>query len=99
MAKKLTLEQQIQNHINDPELRHLLKHSSDFAGLLEEIENTYSSLQRDLRAIRQTLDHRSRAYDSSQKLLRIQKLQKDLAKKDGNGKPPKKGLPPITIPK
>ena len=72
MAEKLSLEQQIQEHIKDPELRHLLTHSKDFAPLLESIESTYSKLQRELRATKQTLDSQSRAYNSSQKRLTIE---------------------------
>jgi len=69
MPKNLTLEQQIEKYIDDPDLRHLLNHSADIAPLLDSIEDTYSSLARELKSVKRTLEYRTRAFETSRKLL------------------------------
>ncbi len=71
MPEKLTLEQQIEKYIDDPELRYLLKHSDELAPFLESIENTYNVLNRELRSVKQILKYRTKAFETSQQLFTL----------------------------
>ena len=69
MANRKTVDQQIREYVENPELRLQLTQNSEFASLLEAIENTYISMEQEIKTIEQTLNYRTRAYNYSQQLL------------------------------
>ncbi len=71
MPNNLTLKQQIEKYVKDPDLRHLLTHNSDLVPLLNSITDTYSSLNRELRSVKQTLDKRTGEFEKSHQKLTV----------------------------
>jgi len=71
MPNSLTLQQQIEKYVKDPDLRHLLTHNSDLVPLLNSITETYSTLNRELRSVKQTLEKRTGEFKKSHQKLTI----------------------------
>ncbi len=69
MLKNLTLKQQIKKYVKDSDLRHLLTHNSDLVPLLNSISDTYSSLNRELHSVKQTLEKRTGEFIKSHEKL------------------------------